>query len=566
LSTPIIMQGLLQDRPAGAVVGRLYFATDTLDIYADDGNGWNDVTLQPPIVDTVELVVDGYGAVPETGSLGYQHVPSDGQILSWTLRGNSSGSAQITIKRCRAADFPNTTSIVASAPPSLVNQTTRTNSALVGWSKAVNANDLLEINLDSISGITRLTLNLQIMRTQLPLLKDTIAARPAAGIAGRLYFATDTLVVYRDTGSAWVEATITPSGGGGGGVPSVNGITQAITLTGDGVTTSGDTITIASIAPAVLGRTVLVPPSPDSVPTPSSGSGGGLLAGTYDAILAVSDGLGNWSEPLAYSFVADADSWIEVDYPADGNLQLYVEVWIDDHRGGGYRHAVGAAYGATRLTDTTFAWYLDSNTVYDDLAQPTYGTWVTPRELFLNISDMSNFNTALGRLALFENAGSSNTAIGDHALTRPTTGGGNTAVGSGAAQSLTSGNQNVALGATTLPSVTSGGSNTVLGSGAGVHIATGNGNIAVGYGVGPTGDFNATIAIGGNPSKDGEAVLGNGTTTSETKLFGDLSFNVSAAGGDPAVLKVMMPSLPVADPHIVGQVWNDGGVLTVSAG
>ncbi len=38
----------------------------------------------------------------------------------------------------------------------------------------------------------------------------TYAAIPAAGIDGRIYFATDTKKVYRDSGSAWVD--ITPGG------------------------------------------------------------------------------------------------------------------------------------------------------------------------------------------------------------------------------------------------------------------------------------------------------------------------------------------------------------------
>ena len=39
----------------------------------------------------------------------------------------------------------------------------------------------------------------------------TLAALPAASIAGRLYFTTDTLHVFRDSGTAWVDCT--PSGG-----------------------------------------------------------------------------------------------------------------------------------------------------------------------------------------------------------------------------------------------------------------------------------------------------------------------------------------------------------------
>jgi hypothetical protein len=36
---------------------------------------------------------------------------------------------------------------------------------------------------------------------------DVYANRPAAGIAGRLFFASDTLRVYRDSGAAWADAT-----------------------------------------------------------------------------------------------------------------------------------------------------------------------------------------------------------------------------------------------------------------------------------------------------------------------------------------------------------------------
>lgn len=42
--------------------------------------------------------------------------------------------------------------------------------------------------------------------------QGTFSARPAAGTAGRFYFATDSKVLYYDNGSVWNEA-----GGAGGG-------------------------------------------------------------------------------------------------------------------------------------------------------------------------------------------------------------------------------------------------------------------------------------------------------------------------------------------------------------
>lgn len=50
------------------------------------------------------------------------------------------------------------------------------------------------------------------------ILEGVASALPSAGIPGRLYFATDTDVVYRDNGTAFV-AVNTGGGGGGGSTP-----------------------------------------------------------------------------------------------------------------------------------------------------------------------------------------------------------------------------------------------------------------------------------------------------------------------------------------------------------
>jgi hypothetical protein len=48
---------------------------------------------------------------------------------------------------------------------------------------------------------------------------DVLANRPAAGYAGRLFIGTDNLIIYRDTGSAWVAIS------GGGVIGADNGTT-----------------------------------------------------------------------------------------------------------------------------------------------------------------------------------------------------------------------------------------------------------------------------------------------------------------------------------------------------
>jgi len=65
------------------------------------------------------------------------------------------------------------------------------------------------------------------------LYSDILANRPAAGFLGRLFISTDTLEIYRDTGTAWALI----SGGGGGSVNIYNT---------DGTLTAARTVTMAS--------------------------------------------------------------------------------------------------------------------------------------------------------------------------------------------------------------------------------------------------------------------------------------------------------------------------------
>jgi len=64
------------------------------------------------------------------------------------------------------------------------------------------------------------------------LYSDILANRPAAGFLGRLFISTDTLEIYRDTGTAWALI----SGGGGGSVNIYNS---------DGTLTAARTVTMA---------------------------------------------------------------------------------------------------------------------------------------------------------------------------------------------------------------------------------------------------------------------------------------------------------------------------------
>ena len=69
------------------------------------------------------------------------------------------------------------------------------------------------------------------------IMSGVLSGRPAFGTAGRLYLATDTDLVYRDTGSAW--ETFATRAAAGGGLPTTGGtLTGALVLQGAASTTN----------------------------------------------------------------------------------------------------------------------------------------------------------------------------------------------------------------------------------------------------------------------------------------------------------------------------------------
>ena len=118
-----------------------------------------------PATSLAGLVIDGGGIVPTVGWKAYRYIPYAATITGWTMLANASGSAQLTIKKCTYAAFPTTVSIVAAAPPRLTSAQKAHSSSLTGWTTAIDAGDILEFDLDSISTCTWLTLDLTLNRS-----------------------------------------------------------------------------------------------------------------------------------------------------------------------------------------------------------------------------------------------------------------------------------------------------------------------------------------------------------------------------------------------------------------
>ena len=116
---------------------------------------------------TVGLRIDNGASVIPTGVSGNIVIPFNCTIQQWTLLANESGSVVVDIWRDTYANYPPTVAdtITASAKPTISSSTKGQSSTLTGWTTALTAGDILRFNVDSVTSIKALDINLRIART-----------------------------------------------------------------------------------------------------------------------------------------------------------------------------------------------------------------------------------------------------------------------------------------------------------------------------------------------------------------------------------------------------------------
>jgi hypothetical protein len=101
--------------------------------------------------------------LPGTGFKGYINVPFSGTLTGWVLLADQSGSAVVTVKYATYANLPSTVDITNGAPPTLTAAQKAEGSVSTWTVTSVNAGDVLEFDLTSVSGsITFITCTIQI--------------------------------------------------------------------------------------------------------------------------------------------------------------------------------------------------------------------------------------------------------------------------------------------------------------------------------------------------------------------------------------------------------------------
>jgi hypothetical protein len=112
------------------------------------------------------FVKDNNSTAFSTGIAGDIHVPFACTITGVFLFSDQTGSIVLDLWKDTYANYPPLVgdSIVASAKPTIAASTKATDTTLTGWTTSVAAGDIIRVNIDSVSSITRFTLAIRVKR------------------------------------------------------------------------------------------------------------------------------------------------------------------------------------------------------------------------------------------------------------------------------------------------------------------------------------------------------------------------------------------------------------------
>jgi len=130
-----------------------------------DGISFGIGQTQSQNIRQIGITIDGGGSVLTTGLKGFKSFPVNGTIIGVRLLADQSGSIVIDIWKDIFANFPPTIAdtITASALPTITTAVSSEDITLTGWSTSVKAGDVFAFNVNSVTSITRIVLELTIV-------------------------------------------------------------------------------------------------------------------------------------------------------------------------------------------------------------------------------------------------------------------------------------------------------------------------------------------------------------------------------------------------------------------
>lgn len=164
----ILQYGIHSSRPLATTmaVGGLYSCTTHNLIYVSDGTSWSNwgnIGITGTL-SGIDFIMDGSGSVITTGDKGIVEIPFACTITAVRLLADVSGSIVVDIKKAAYASLPPSSSICASAKPTLSSAQKSQDTTLTGWTTSVSAGDWLLFHVDSASTLTRVSVSLSLLR------------------------------------------------------------------------------------------------------------------------------------------------------------------------------------------------------------------------------------------------------------------------------------------------------------------------------------------------------------------------------------------------------------------
>lgn len=151
--------------------GTIDYITDEGVLERSTGAAWEAYSSDGSVAQRtrqIGITIDGGGIALTTGVKGYKSFPVAGAITRVRMLADQSGSVVIDIWKDTYANFPPTVAdtITAAAKPTISGAQKSEDATLTGWTTSVAAGDVFGFNVDSITTITRVTLELTIVVTQ----------------------------------------------------------------------------------------------------------------------------------------------------------------------------------------------------------------------------------------------------------------------------------------------------------------------------------------------------------------------------------------------------------------
>jgi hypothetical protein len=190
----LIGRGLAAARPAAGVPGRLYYSTDTAILERDNGSTWDSIEGTGSPADHNHTGTGDGGVLTNPKFDGYIEVAQIG--ADPTAPGGSSN-----LLRIYAKDKDGVTTLYYITEGGVIYELPTIDSGGGGGGSGAPSNATY-VTTTANSSLSAEALLSAVIGSGLD------ASKPAAGTAGRLYYATDDEVFYRDNGATWVPLVL----------------------------------------------------------------------------------------------------------------------------------------------------------------------------------------------------------------------------------------------------------------------------------------------------------------------------------------------------------------------